>query len=158
MFKKIVKHIAKDVMFTLGLSALLMILLTYMPFIQNLCTEHRLDVYEGMIKIAEGAVLLAGLISMIEVIILELELFSKNKWIRRSIAIFIAIALGFVFLYVYGFFAYCPQNILIPLATFFVIVSVGISVCGYCVEDKRQKRDIASINEKLKEMNNSNTL
>ena len=155
MWKTIIKKCWKDV-FTLAAIMMFLLIGTYsiMPF-SNVCEEHQLLFFELLYRSTRCAIVVVAIGSLIENIITEFELFSANKWIRRTIIISIGILLASISMWmvICGSFSAFPSGLLLVSLIFVGVVGAILSVIGYFIEDKRRKKEIADINERLNTLN-----
>ena len=155
MWKTIIKKCWKDVFMSAALMMFLLIGVYSLMPLSNICEKHRLLFYELLFPLMRCMLIVVAIGSLFEHIITEFELFSTNKWIRRAIIIMIAIFLAIISIWVCirrGVPAF-PRGLLLGSLIFVGAVGAILSVVGYFLEDKRCKKEIADINERLNALN-----
>jgi len=153
MWKNIFKKSLRDVLRVCAIfMGILLILYSIMPFLP-ICTVHRLFLYEQVLNVIRCVLITAVLGGLFEYITEEFLLFSQKRWIRRGIVFSVFIILMTVNFTLAGVFSIIPSKIL-PLLILYLVVVGGIaSFTAFLVEDKRRKKEIKDINEKLDELN-----
>ena len=157
MWKTIIKKCFKDILLTSTLMIFLVIIFYSVIPIFHLDIEHKLFFYESIFSIIRYMLVVVAIGSLIENIITEFELISSNKWIRRLIIISVAILLVLIALYWSGFFSGVSSWGVLAVMVFVSAFGALASMVGYVIEDKRRKKEIADINERLNELNPKET-
>lgn len=149
MLKKILKKSFSDICASFSIILVAFLISSYFPHYMNYPPHQKLFFYEMLFKVILGLVIIATVGTFINHFIMEFELFSKKKFMRRSIFVVI-IALLSVVVNLSVFF-------ILPLSKTYVVTGVIIIVLlgvigatiGFIIENKKRKKDIEAINERL---------
>lgn len=150
--KAFLKKWINDTLKGLGAAMLLLAILSLIPNAFNFSDAHRQHCMDIIIQFIRFFALTLPTVSMIELLIMEFELFSKKKETRRNINIIICLCTVMCISNLFGIFPDEISRIFTVVSILIVPVSAWIA---YIIEDKSKKKDIIDINNKLSELNKS---
>lgn len=148
--KKFFKKWLSDTLSGLGISMILITLVSFLPALFKNSPEHSQHYFDFIILLMRFFVLALPILSLIELSIMEFELFSRNRETRRRINIFICLCVTLCIINLFGIF---PEEISKIFTVITVLIAPVSAVIAYIIQDNWNKQDISEINEKLTEIN-----
>lgn len=150
--KSLIKKWLADFLSGLGVISLCFALLSLLPEIFPRSDEHTQHYLLFLIQALRFVAVTTPIVSLIENLIMEFELFSKDKEKRQVINVIICVCVVLCIINIFGLLPEEVHGITSVVAVLFVPVGATIA---YLIEKKTQKQDIIDINNKLAEMNES---
>ncbi len=149
MLKKILKKSFSDICASFSIILIVFLTSAYFPSYMNYTPHQRLFFYEMLFKVILGLVIIATVGTFINHFIMEFELFSKKEFMRRSIIVVIIALLSVVV--VLSVFSILPLSKTYVITGVIIIVLLGVigATIGFIIENKKRKKDIEAINERL---------
>lgn len=148
--KQFIKKWLSDTLSGLGISMILITLVSFLPTLFNSSPEHSQHYFNFLFQLMRFFVLTLPILSIIELSIMEFELFSRNKETRRKINMFICLCVVICILNLFGIF---PEDISKIFTVITVLIAPVSAAIAYIVQDNWKKQDITEINTKLSEIN-----
>ena len=154
--KKALKKWITELLMALGGLAIFITFLSVIPdlFESNYPTqEHRQQYFNFLFQVMQFVILTIPLASLVEAIIMEYQLFSKNLTVRRAINLIIGICICLCGLNIFDFFSKDFRSLITIL--FLTLCPVG-ALIACIIEDRKKKKDIYDINNRLSQLNEDN--
>ena len=150
--KAFFKKWINDTLKGLGTAMLLLAILSLIPNTLNFSDTHRQHCMDIIIQFMRFFALTLPTVSMIELLIMEFELFSKKKETRRNINIIICLCVVICISNLFGIF---PDEVSLIFTVVSILIVPVSAWIAYIIEDKSKKQDIIDINKKLSQLNKS---
>ena len=152
--KNIIKKSFTDICVSLTLILISTLLASLFPYVMSYTPAQRLFFYDLLFRYAAGLSVFSVAVIVSHHFIMQTELFSASKAIRRVISTLI-FALCAFFVLLWGFSPFFPfvskTYILVGIASF-IFISVIVMIICFAVEDKIAKKDAEMINKRLNEL------
>ena len=155
MFIKIVKKSITSTLIAQGIILFAVLVLSMISPYMQMNHEHRVIVYDNLFNALKAGFIVTVIGAIAEETVMELQLFSSKKWIRRVIVTVFTILLTVLTFSVMKVFAFLNVQQIVPvilILSFAMAVSIMVS---YFVEDAANKKDALDINQKLNEIRRS---
>ena len=154
--KNIIKKSFTDICVSLTLILISSLLASLFPYVMSYTPAQRLFFYDLLFRYAAGLSVFSVAVIVSHHFIMQTELFSASKAMRRVISTLIfALCAFFVLLWGFSPFFLFPvvskTYILIGIASF-IFISVIVMIICFAVEDKIAKKDAEMINKRLNEL------
>ena len=150
MLKNILKKSFVDISASFMLILICFISVSFFPHFMNYTPTQRLFIYDLLVRVILGLSIIATLGIIAHHFIMQTELFSIKKSVRRGISVFVFALLTITInLWV---FSVIPKAYILTGIGFIVLLGIGGSIVGFVIEDRIQKRNIKIINQRLNEL------
>ena len=155
MFIKIVKKSITSALIAQGIILFAVLILSmFSPYLQ-MEHEHRVIVYDNLFNALKAGLIVTVIGALAEESVMELQLFSSKKWIRRVIVTVFTILLTVVTFSVMKVFAFLNVRQIVPVILILSFAMAASMLASYFVEDAANKKDALKINQKLDEIRQS---
>ena len=152
MFIKIVKKSITSALIAQGIILFAVLILSmFSPYLQ-MEHEHRVIVYDNLFNALKAGLIVTVIGALAEESVMELQLFSSKKWIRRVIVTVFTILLTVVTFSVMKVFAFLNVRQIVPVILILSFAMAVSMLVSYFVEDAANKKDALDINQKLDEI------
>ena len=155
MFIKIVKKSITSALIAQGIILFAVLILSmFSPYLQ-MEHEHRVIVYDNLFNALKAGLIVTVIGALAEESVMELQLFSSKKWMRRVIVTVFTILLTVVTFSVMKVFAFLNVRQIVPVILILSFAMAASMLASYFVEDAANKKDALKINQKLDEIRQS---
>lgn len=155
MFIKIVKKSITSTLIAQGIILFAVLVLSMISPYMQMNHEHRVIVYDNLFNALRAGFIVTVIGAIAEETVMELQLFSSKKWIRRVIVTVFTILLTVVIFSVMKVFAFLNVRQIVPVVLILSFAMAVSMVISYYVEDAANKKDALDINQKLNEIRRS---
>ena len=155
MFIKIVKKSITSTLISQGIIHFAVFVLSMISPYMQMNHEHRVIVYDNLFNALKAGFIVTVIGAIAEETVMELQLFSSKKWIRRVIVTVFTILLTVLTFSVMKVFAFLNVQQIVPVILILSFAMVVSMVVSYFVEDAANKKDALDINQKLNEIRRS---
>lgn len=155
MFIKIVKKSITSTLIAQGIILFAVLVLSMISPYMQMNHEHRVIVYDNLFNALRAGFIVTVIGAIAEETVMELQLFSSKKWIRRVIVTVFTILLTVVIFSVMKVFAFLNVRQIVPVILILSFAMAVSMVISYYVEDAANKKDALDINQKLNEIRRS---
>lgn len=155
MFIKIVKKSITSTLIAQGIILFAVLVLSMISPYMQMNHEHRVIVYDNLFNALRAGFIVTVIGAIAEETVMELQLFSSKKWIRRVIVTVFTILLTVVMFSVMKVFAFLNVRQIVPVILILSFAMAVSMVISYYVEDAANKKDALDINQKLNEIRRS---
>ena len=150
MLKNILKKSFIDISASFMIILICFIFISFYPHFMNYTPAQRLLFYDLLVRVVLGLSIIATLGIIAHHFIMQTELFSTKKSIRRGVSVFILALLTLIVNLCV--FSVIPKTYVLIGIVFIVLICVGGSIVGFVIEDRIEKRNIKIINQRLNEL------
>ena len=155
MFIKIVKKSITSTLIAQGIILFAVLVLSMISPYMQMNHEHRVIVYDNLFNALKAGFIVTVIGAIAEETVMELQLFSSKKWIRRVIVTVFTILLTVLTFSVMKVFAFLNVEQIVPVILILSFAMAVSMVVSYFVEDAANKKDALDINQKLNEIRRS---
>lgn len=155
MFIKIVKKSITSTLIAQGIILFAVLVLSMISPYMQMNHEHRVIVYDNLFNALRAGFIVTVIGAIAEETVMELQLFSSKKWIRRVIVTVFTILLTVLTFSVMKVFAFLNVQQIVPVILILSFAMAVSMVVSYFVEDAANKKDALDINQKLNEIRRS---
>lgn len=155
MFIKIVKKSITSTLIAQGIILFAVLVLSMISPYMQMNHEHRVIVYDNLFNALKAGFIVTVIGAIAEETVMELQLFSSKKWMRRVIVTVFTILLTVLTFSVMKVFAFLNVQQIVPVILILSFAMVVSMVVSYFVEDAANKKDALDINQKLNEIRRS---
>lgn len=155
MFIKIVKKSITSTLIAQGIILFAVLVLSMISPYMQMNHEHRVIVYDNLFNALKAGFIVTVIGAIAEETVMELQLFSSKKWIRRVIVTVFTILLTVLTFSVMKVFAFLNVQQIVPVILILSFAMAVSMVVSYFVEDAANKKDALDINQKLNEIRRS---
>ena len=155
MFIKIVKKSITSTLIAQGIILFAVLVLSMISPYMQMNHEHRVIVYDNLFNALKAGFIVTVIGALAEETVMELQLFSSKKWIRRVIVTVFTILLTVLTFSVMKVFAFLNVQQIVPVILILSFAMAVSMVVSYFVEDAANKKDALDINQKLNEIRRS---
>ena len=152
MFIKIVKKSITSTLIAQGIILFAVLVLSMISPYMQMNHEHRVIVYDNLFNALKAGFIVTVIGAIAEETVMELQLFSSKKWIRRVIVTVFTILLTVLTFSVMKVFAFLNVQQIVPVILILSFAMAVSMVVSYFVEDAANKKDALDINQKLNEI------
>ena len=152
MFIKIVKKSITSTLIAQGIILFAVLVLSMISPYMQMNHEHRVIVYDNLFNALRAGFIVTVIGAIAEETVMELQLFSSKKWIRRVIVTVFTILLTVVIFSVMKVFAFLNVRQIVPVVLILSFAMAVSMLVSYFVEDAANKKDALDINQKLNEI------
>ena len=155
MFIKILKKSITSTLIAQGIILFAVLVLSMISPYMQMNHEHRVIVYDNLFNALKAGFIVTVIGAIAEETVMELQLFSSKKWIRRVIVTVFTILLTVLTFSVMKVFAFLNVQQIVPVILILSFAMAVSMVVSYFVEDAANKKDALDINQKLNEIRRS---
>lgn len=155
MFIKIVKKSMESTLMAQGIILFAVLILSMFSPYMHMNHEHRVIVYDNLFNALKAGFIVTAIGAFAEEIVMELQLFSSKKWMRRLIVTIFVVLLTLLTFSVMEVFSFLNIQKIVPVVLILSFSMVASMMVSYFVEDMANKKDALEINQKLNEIRQS---
>lgn len=155
MFIKIVKKSITSTLIAQGIILFAVLVLSMISPYMQMNHEHRVIVYDNLFNALKAGFIVTVIGAIAEETVMELQLFSSKKWIRRVIVTVFTILLTVLTFSVMKVFAFLNVQQILPIVLLLSLAMAVSMMVSYFAEDAANKKDALEINQKLNEIRRS---